>query len=84
MRGTHWGGKGTIGLQAAVPKWPHTRPLTLTFNFKRVTKFHTHTKQQEKLHLYIFSSFVFLESKLEGKKILRRGVNSIPFSLMWS
>ena len=27
MRGTHWG-KGTIGLQAAVPKRPHTRPLT--------------------------------------------------------
>jgi hypothetical protein len=26
MRGTHWG-KGTIGLQAAVPKRPHTRPL---------------------------------------------------------
>ena len=24
------GGKGTIGLQAAVPKKPHTRPLTLT------------------------------------------------------
>jgi len=32
MRGTHWG-KGTIGLQAAVPKRPHTRPLTF-FNFK--------------------------------------------------
>ena len=27
MRGTHWG-KGTIGVQAAVPKRPHTRPLT--------------------------------------------------------
>jgi len=26
MRGTHWG-KGTIGLQAAVPKRPHTRPF---------------------------------------------------------
>ena len=29
MRGTHWG-KGTIGLQTAVQKRPHTRPLTLT------------------------------------------------------
>ena len=32
--GDEWGeligGKGTIGLQAAVPKKPHTRPLTLT------------------------------------------------------
>ena len=27
MRGTHWG-KGAIGLQAAGPKRPHTRPLT--------------------------------------------------------
>ena len=27
MRVTHWG-KGTIGLQAAVPKKPHKRPLT--------------------------------------------------------
>jgi len=27
MRGTQLG-KGTIGLQAAVPKWPYTRPLT--------------------------------------------------------
>ena len=27
-------GKGTIGLQAAVPKRPHTRPLTLTFNLE--------------------------------------------------
>jgi len=26
--GKSLGGKGTIGLQAAVPKWPHTRPLT--------------------------------------------------------
>jgi len=30
MRVTHWG-KGTIGLQAAVPKRPHTRPLTFNF-----------------------------------------------------
>jgi hypothetical protein len=27
MRGTHWG-KGTIGLQSAVPERPHMRPLT--------------------------------------------------------
>jgi len=27
--GNSLGGKGTIGLQAAVPKRPHTRPLTL-------------------------------------------------------
>jgi len=27
MKGTYWG-KGTIGLQAAVPKRPHRRPLT--------------------------------------------------------
>ena len=31
MRGTHWG-KGTIGLQAAVPKRPHTWPLTFFLN----------------------------------------------------
>ena len=32
MWGTHWG-KGTIGLQTAVPKKPHKRPLTfLTFS----------------------------------------------------
>jgi len=34
--GDEWGeligGKGTIGLQAAVPKKPHTRPLTLTLS----------------------------------------------------
>ena len=30
MRGNQWY-KGTIGLQAAVPKNPHTRPLILTF-----------------------------------------------------
>ena len=30
MRGIHWG-KGTIGLQAAVPKWPHTRPFTVVY-----------------------------------------------------
>ena len=30
MRATHWG-KGVIGLQAAVPKRPHTRPLTFNF-----------------------------------------------------
>ena len=28
MKGTYWG-KGTIGLQSAVPKKPHTRPLFL-------------------------------------------------------
>jgi hypothetical protein len=26
------GGKGTIGLQAAVPKRPHTRPLTIVWS----------------------------------------------------
>jgi hypothetical protein len=31
MRGTNWG-KGIIDLQAAVPKRPHTRPLTLTLS----------------------------------------------------
>ena len=34
MRGTHWG-KGTIGLQAAVLKWPHTRTLTFFFRITR-------------------------------------------------
>ena len=29
MRETHWG-KGTIGLQTAVPNRPHTRSLTFT------------------------------------------------------
>jgi hypothetical protein len=35
MRGTHWG-KGTIGLQAAVPKKPHRRPLT--FNMVNIVR----------------------------------------------
>ena len=30
MRGTQWG-KGTIGLQAVVPKRPHTRPFIFNF-----------------------------------------------------
>ena len=32
MRETHWG-KGTIGLQAVVPKRPHMRPLTFYLHF---------------------------------------------------
>jgi len=37
MKGTHWG-KATIGLQAAVPKRPHT------FNIKKVNGRHSLTE----------------------------------------
>ena len=52
--GDEWGelvgGKGTIGLQAAVPKMPHTRPLTFKGNHG---KSHClHRPQHLKFHLH--------------------------------
>ena len=55
------GGKGTIGLQAAVPKRPHTRPLTFLHSPRKLKYFKDLDVDLEKrsCKLY-FPSFVYI------------------------
>jgi len=49
MRGTHWG-KGTLGLQAAVPKRPYKRPYVFIYcHLTRVSRGSVDVNNEQKL-----------------------------------